>query len=59
VISGVRFAHHAELIAAGAALDNLIDPTELAPIARGELRDALAAVRRAQKQIGTSAGPRL
>jgi CBS domain-containing protein len=59
VISRVRFAHHDGLIAGGAPLDNLIDPAELAPIARGELRDALAAVRRAQKQIGTSAGPRL
>jgi CBS domain-containing protein len=59
VISRLRFAHHAQLIAAGAPPDNLIDPSALAPIARGELRDALAAVRQAQKQIGVLPGRRL
>jgi CBS domain-containing protein len=51
VISGIRFSHHATLIAAGSRPDNLIDPNELPPIARGELRDALHVVRRAQKQV--------
>jgi CBS domain-containing protein len=51
VISRIRFSHHAALIAAGSRPDNLIDPDELPPIARGELRDALHVVRRAQKQI--------
>jgi CBS domain-containing protein len=52
VITRIRFSHHAALIAGGSQPDNLIDPGELAPIARGELRDALQVVRRAQKQIG-------
>lgn len=52
VIAGLRFEHHASLIAAGAAADNLIDPDELRPIARTDLRVALSEVRRAQKQLG-------
>jgi CBS domain-containing protein len=52
VIIGLRFAHHAALIAAGQAPDNLIDPDELAPIARTDLREALASVKRGQKQLG-------
>jgi CBS domain-containing protein len=52
VIARVRFEHHAALIAAGKPPDNLIDPDELPPIARGELREALHSVRRSQKQLG-------
>jgi CBS domain-containing protein len=52
VIARLRFAHHAALIAAGMAPDNLIAPDELAPIARTDLREALASVKRAQKQLG-------
>jgi CBS domain-containing protein len=52
VIARVRFDHHAALIAAGRPADNLIDPGELSPIARGDLREALLAVRRAQKAVG-------
>jgi CBS domain-containing protein len=52
VITRLRFDHHAALIAAGAAPDNLIDPGELPPIARTDLREALQVVRRAQKQLG-------
>ncbi|MGA9859519.1 MAG: putative nucleotidyltransferase substrate binding domain-containing protein [Solirubrobacteraceae bacterium] len=51
VICGVRFDHHAECAAAGRPADNLIDPGALGPIARGELREALHAVRRAQKRL--------
>jgi CBS domain-containing protein len=51
VITGLRFEHHAELIAAGAPADNLIDPGALGPIARTELREALLTVRKAQKRI--------
>lgn len=51
VIARVRFAHHAELIAAGAPADNLIDPGALAPIARSDLREALNVVKRAQKRL--------
>jgi CBS domain-containing protein len=52
VIAGLRFEHHAALIAAGKAPDNLIDPDELRPIARADLRAALSEVRRAQKLLG-------
>ena len=52
VITRLRFEHHAELIAAGLAPDNLIDPGALAPIARGDLREALHTVRREQKRLG-------
>ncbi len=52
VITRIRFQHHADLIAAGSPAENLIDPEELAPIARGDLREALQVVRRAQKQLG-------
>ncbi len=52
VITRLRFEHHAELIAAGRAPDNLIDPAALAPIARGDLREALQTVRREQKRLG-------
>jgi len=51
VITRLRFDHHAELIAADEAPDNLIDPGALTPIARGELREALHTVRRGQKQL--------
>jgi CBS domain-containing protein len=51
VISRLRFEHHAALITAGRAPDNLIDPDELPPIARRELRDALASVKREQKRL--------
>jgi CBS domain-containing protein len=51
-IMRLRFEHHAELIAAGSAPDNLIDAQELTPIARSELREALHSVRRGQKRLG-------
>jgi CBS domain-containing protein len=51
VITGIRFEHHAQLIGAGETPDNLIDPGALAPIARTELREALQAVKRAQKRL--------
>ena len=50
-ITAARFDHHAARIAAGAPVDNMIDPAALAPLARGELREALAIVRRAQKRL--------
>ncbi|MGI8716189.1 MAG: putative nucleotidyltransferase substrate binding domain-containing protein [Solirubrobacteraceae bacterium] len=51
VICRVRFEHHARLIADGSAADNLVDPGTLAPIARADLREALQAVRRAQRRL--------
>ncbi|HEY5429691.1 MAG TPA: putative nucleotidyltransferase substrate binding domain-containing protein [Solirubrobacteraceae bacterium] len=51
VITRIRFAHHGQLISAGRPADNLIDPGALAPIARTDLREALQAVKRAQKRL--------
>jgi CBS domain-containing protein len=51
VISRVRFEHHAALIAAGSPPDNMLDPGELGPIARTDLREALQLVRRAQRRL--------
>jgi CBS domain-containing protein len=59
VITGVRFDHHADLIAAGSVPDNLIDPGTLPPIARSDLREALHTVRREQKRLGAWAPPTL
>jgi CBS domain-containing protein len=57
VISRVRFAHHAELIVTGAPPDNFVDPSALSPIARTDLREALALVKRSQKRVGVWAPP--
>jgi CBS domain-containing protein len=57
VINRIRFEHHAAQVQAGATPDNLIDPEELAPIARSELREALHVVRRAQKRVGVWSPP--
>jgi CBS domain-containing protein len=51
VIARLRFEHHAQLIADERPADNLIDPGALTPIARTELREALAVVKRAQKRL--------
>ncbi len=57
VVNGIRFEHHAAQVRAGGTPDNLIDPEELAPIARTELREALGVVRRAQKRVGAWSPP--
>jgi CBS domain-containing protein len=57
VITRLRFEHHAAQVRAGVALDNLLDPEELPPIARAELREALNVVRRAQKRASTWSPP--
>jgi CBS domain-containing protein len=57
VINRIRFDHHAAQVQSGATPDNLIDPEELAPISRSELREALQVVRRAQKRIGAWSPP--
>jgi CBS domain-containing protein len=54
VVSRIRFSHHARLLATGFPVENLIDPDELPPIAKSELRDALHVIRRAQRQLPAS-----
>jgi CBS domain-containing protein len=58
VITRVRFERHAAAIEAGRPADNLVDPGELSPIARTELREALLVVRRSQRRLsGWVPGP--
>ncbi len=52
IVARVRLQHHAARIEAGEEPDNLIDPDELAPLARHELREAFRAVAQAQKRLG-------
>ena len=56
-INGIRFEHHAARVEAGLEADNLIDPSELTPIARAELREALQVVRKAQRRVGAWSPP--
>jgi CBS domain-containing protein len=52
VVSRCRLVHHARQIEAGAPTDNLINPAELAPLARNELREAFRVIAHAQKRLG-------
>jgi CBS domain-containing protein len=58
VIARIRLEHHAACIAAGRPPDNLIEVDALAPIARGELREALRTIRRGQRQVEVFTGAR-
>jgi CBS domain-containing protein len=58
-IMRLRLEHHAQLIADGAAPDNLIDPKALTSIVHSELREALQTVRRGQKRLGAWVPARL
>jgi CBS domain-containing protein len=51
VVARVRLRHHAAQLAEGAPPDNRIDPAELAPLARAELREALRAVAAEQRRL--------
>lgn len=51
IVSRIRLQHHAALLEAGETPDNLIDPDELPPISRRELREAFRAVAQAQKRL--------
>lgn len=59
LVSRVRLEHHAARIEAGLAPDNLIDPDELPPSARRDLREAFRAIARAQKRLGVYVPPGL
>lgn len=55
IITRIRLEHHAAQIEAGATvggIDNLIDPEQLAPVARRELREAFRTVGAAQRRLG-------
>jgi CBS domain-containing protein len=52
IVSRIRLQHHAAKLEAGEAPDNLIDPDQLPPITRRELREAFRAVTHAQKRLG-------
>ena len=55
----VRLHHHAVQLEAGSKPDNLIDPTELPPLARSELREAFRAIAHAQKRLNVYVRPGL
>jgi CBS domain-containing protein len=56
LITTLRFSCHANQVQAGLAPDNLITPADLAPIARGDLEEALRTVRNAQRRIDVLGG---
>jgi signal-transduction protein with cAMP-binding, CBS, and nucleotidyltransferase domain len=47
----LRLEHHADQIAAHAEPDNVVDPAELPPLTRSQLRDAFRAIAHAQKKL--------
>ena len=51
IIMRIRLEHHAVQIEAGAAPDNVVDPAELRPLTRAQLREAFRAVAHAQKLL--------
>jgi CBS domain-containing protein len=48
----LRLEHHVRRVDAGRPVDDLVDPAELDPIARGGLRDAFRAIAHVQDRIG-------
>jgi CBS domain-containing protein len=56
----VRLEHQAAQVEQGGATpDNHVDPRELPPLARRELKEAFRAVARAQKALDTRAATRI
>jgi CBS domain-containing protein len=58
IVMRVRLQHHAEQIEAGGSVgevDNMIDPEQLPPVARRELREAFRVVALAQKHVANYA----
>jgi len=51
VIAGVRLQHHAAQLEAGQVPDNLIDPNDLPPLTRRELREAFRVIAHTQKRL--------
>jgi CBS domain-containing protein len=52
IVSRIRLEHHAARLEAGERLDNLVDPDELPPLSRRELRESFRAIAQAQKRLG-------
>jgi CBS domain-containing protein len=52
IATHVRLHHHAAQIESGNACDDLVDPNELPPLARRQLREAFRAIAAAQKRLG-------
>ena len=52
IVSRIRLEHHAAKIEAGEPPDNLIDPDQLPPVTRLELREAFRSIAHAQKRLG-------
>lgn len=48
----VRLEHHAARFAAGVPVDDHVDPQQLPPLLRNDVREAFRTVQRAQKQLG-------
>jgi CBS domain-containing protein len=51
IVMRLRLEHHAGQIEAGTQPDNVVDPAELPPLARTQLREAFRAVAHAQKKL--------
>ena len=51
IVMRLRLEHHATKIHAGAEPDNVVDPAELPPLTRTQLREAFRAVAHAQKML--------
>jgi len=51
IVMRLRLEHHAEQIEAGTQPGNIVDPAELPPLTRLQLREAFRAVAHAQKKL--------
>jgi CBS domain-containing protein len=51
IVMRLRLDHHAEQIEGGAKPDNVVDPAQLPPLTRTQLREAFRAVAHAQKKL--------
>jgi CBS domain-containing protein len=58
-VSRVRLEHQAAQVERGTTPDNHVDPRELPPLARRELKEAFRAIARAQKGIDTRTATRI
>jgi CBS domain-containing protein len=54
IVTRIRLQHHAARIEAGAPPDNLVDPDQIPPVSRRELREAFRVVVDAQKRVGSA-----